>query len=1216
MKLHLTALLLLMAAGTHAETRLRWNNGESILGEMVEASAETLKWKSPLFKDPIELQWQALRRIDQPLRPTAVPDPFTLSLRDGSQIHGDVMEVTEHTIRIKSDRHGDVVLKRSEVLSVRRLKGGNLIWAGPLGDVNWSNLADRGDKSGKPIPPPGMPRLTGGPGGALVLPFWDRGALFSEELPPSLDLEFRVRSSCRPEFKLSLECAAKHTLDIDTWDDEIVLTMTGHSPFIRKMAAEGVTLGSKPPETQVNDFQLIRKLAEADREVGMRLCWDKKTRVCHVFSAAGELLTEWRTPPVPGGGNPKLVLRNKGRDLSLEFLRVRQWDGKPPPKVDVTQPRIEMADGTVVAGKVIRAAAGKLYLISNGQEAEQEVSLASVDALILSNDRPAPANATLAFADGTYVMGSITSIKDGAAVLKTAFTEAPLAMYLTDLRRLRQNFKAVADGAVPEKPLNELDKIVIDDITLHGTLVASNAEQPLWRLIGGATDAVLTGQPRLEISRAFPGDAKLPAASALFYTTAGDVLPGTLVTLDKSGVEYESDIMALKKLSAESLDAIQFNADARMNVTGFTGPGWSIVKGDEKTVVREQNKLRMQPDSSIRHSDVMQAGEIKFTFSFDGYSSVRLRLFCAGTDGAGTTNVILYLSGDTVYSGREITEGQMNEQIRTPVQNNKPLSVRLVVQTKFVEMYLNGLLAHKFPIAASMRPGPGLIIEPASVWGNRPTAITVNDFSARSQPGQARLPNVDAEIRRQTLTVPRFRRDDPPRHVIIAANGDVLRGEIESMTPSHFKFRSGLESFTVPRERVKAAMWLKPPLKDAPPPAQKSQIAKMLDQRVQRRVRYSNGSMRTLTSALLREAPGLQIELPKNPDTRTLSFQFGDQTVGEALEEICKLFALSYRIKGNTSIILETAPTLPKNLVTKSWWLSPDAFAKSDSAQKILEGKGLVFPAGASATWDPVARLLSVTNTIESQDKIAEVLKTDLGGSHGSPTYWLLLSNGARLGLTIDKFEKDFILGHHPIYGACKIPNSQVYMIRNRPLEPVATAGPVQSWQLVFAAEPVLPESGGQASPLLGKEARAFKLPLLGGGDFALGAERGNVVVLDFWATWCAPCIRALPELIDTTSAFPADRVKFIAVNQDEPDEQVKRFLETRGWKLQVAMDAGQKIGRLYGVESLPHTVIIGPDGTVVWVKTGYSPSGANEVKEAILKLLAKPEDKSAKEKK
>jgi thiol-disulfide isomerase/thioredoxin len=181
---------------------------------------------------------------------------------------------------------------------------------------------------------------------------------------------------------------------------------------------------------------------------------------------------------------------------------------------------------------------------------------------------------------------------------------------------------------------------------------------------------------------------------------------------------------------------------------------------------------------------------------------------------------------------------------------------------------------------------------------------------------------------------------------------------------------------------------------------------------------------------------------------------------------------------------------------------------------------------------------------------------------------------------------------------------AQVAVIRTTAPPPTAASSALADWHLVNAPDPVVPTGNGENSPLLGKDAPTFTLPMLDGSSFDLAAEKGHVVVLDFWASWCGPCIKSLPGLVELVGAFPSDKVKLVGINQGEAPDQVKQFLETRGLKLVTAMDADQGVGRKYGVDAIPHTIVVGPDGKVAWEQTGYDPDGEGGAADVIKKLL------------
>lgn len=150
---------------------------------------------------------------------------------------------------------------------------------------------------------------------------------------------------------------------------------------------------------------------------------------------------------------------------------------------------------------------------------------------------------------------------------------------------------------------------------------------------------------------------------------------------------------------------------------------------------------------------------------------------------------------------------------------------------------------------------------------------------------------------------------------------------------------------------------------------------------------------------------------------------------------------------------------------------------------------------------------------------------------------------------------------------------------------------------------------GGGADPheaLLGKPAPELELELLDGGKMSLAQHKGkDVVVLDFWATWCPPCVKGLPVVSKICHDMKDKGVVFYAVNQQEKVETIKSFLEKRELKLLVPLDKSGKGGNAFNVSGIPQTVLIGRDGTVQAVHVGFMPSMEAELKEQLETLVA-----------
>jgi len=141
-------------------------------------------------------------------------------------------------------------------------------------------------------------------------------------------------------------------------------------------------------------------------------------------------------------------------------------------------------------------------------------------------------------------------------------------------------------------------------------------------------------------------------------------------------------------------------------------------------------------------------------------------------------------------------------------------------------------------------------------------------------------------------------------------------------------------------------------------------------------------------------------------------------------------------------------------------------------------------------------------------------------------------------------------------------------------------------------------------SPLVGKPASSFKLTAFDGKPVALESLRGQVVVVNFWASWCYPaCYEEAPSLERAWKTYKDRGLMVVGVNFQDKDEPAKRFLTQFGHTFPNAPDPSGRVSVDYGVYGVPETYFIDKKGRVRFKQVG--PVSDEMLKQQIERLLA-----------
>jgi peroxiredoxin len=143
----------------------------------------------------------------------------------------------------------------------------------------------------------------------------------------------------------------------------------------------------------------------------------------------------------------------------------------------------------------------------------------------------------------------------------------------------------------------------------------------------------------------------------------------------------------------------------------------------------------------------------------------------------------------------------------------------------------------------------------------------------------------------------------------------------------------------------------------------------------------------------------------------------------------------------------------------------------------------------------------------------------------------------------------------------------------------------------------------------VGDNAPDFTCKPIGGEEFSLGKQQGKVVLVNFFATWCGPCLEELPHLEKEIMKKYADRkdFKLIVIGREHSTEEVEKFAKEKKFTLPMAPDPKREIYSKFAEKYIPRNFIVGRDGKIKLASVGNSETSFQEIVQTLEKELKQP---------
>lgn len=138
----------------------------------------------------------------------------------------------------------------------------------------------------------------------------------------------------------------------------------------------------------------------------------------------------------------------------------------------------------------------------------------------------------------------------------------------------------------------------------------------------------------------------------------------------------------------------------------------------------------------------------------------------------------------------------------------------------------------------------------------------------------------------------------------------------------------------------------------------------------------------------------------------------------------------------------------------------------------------------------------------------------------------------------------------------------------------------------------------------VGTQAPDFTLKSNQGDNVRLAEQRGQVVMLNFWASWCAPCRKEMPLLDELYQRYESAGFMLYGVNVEPDSAAGDELIKDLGVTLPVLYDTESRVSQAYGIDAMPTTIVIDRDGVIRYVNRGYRSGDEEKYRKQVKELI------------